>query len=250
MLPELTQEEYSLALDAVAAEVIAALGDAGPPVDALALARALALSVTWDERQEGRGRVVRLSERAGRRLSGSIMVRPDARPERLQWAIAHEIGETSAVRVFDRLGVDPREAPPTARESVANHLAARLLLPRAWFAEAAAACGWDLFALKARFSTASHELVARRMLDFAVPIAITIFDHGRRTFRRGNLVGRLPPLLPLERLAWRAVHEGGRAVVKADHLARVQAWPVHEPDWKREILRTLWHGGDDCAAFD
>ena len=40
--------------------------------------------------------------------------------------MAHEIGETCACQVFDRLSVDPREAPPGARETVANQLAGRL----------------------------------------------------------------------------------------------------------------------------
>jgi predicted transcriptional regulator len=248
MLPELTQEELSQALDGVAEETIAALGDAGPPVDALALARALGLTVTWDESQSGRARVVRLGEWADA-APGSILLRHDPRPERLQWAVAHEIGELCAVEVFDRLGVDPREAPSGARETVANQLAGRLLLPHRWFAEAGAECGWDLYELKSRFSTASHELIARRMLDLPLSVAITIFDHGRRTFRRGNTGRRLPPLLPVETAAWRAAHATGEPAIESGPLCRVQAWPVHEPEWKREILRTEWHALDDDQAY-
>jgi hypothetical protein len=250
MLPELTADELALALDTVAAGVLARLDAADPPIDAVALARALQLSVAWDERQSGRGRVVRLREFSGTASRGSILLRPDPRPERLQWVIAHEIGELFAVHVFDRLGVDPCEAPSGSREMVANQLAGRMLLPDDWFAEAGASCGWDLPELKIRFSTASHELIARRMLDFSSPIGITILDNGRRTFRRGNLPGRLPPLASLEQVTWRAAHETGQAVTEADHLCRVQAWPVHEPDWKREILRTQWHGGEGDASFD
>ncbi|MEX2111843.1 MAG: ImmA/IrrE family metallo-endopeptidase [Pirellulales bacterium] len=250
MLSELTQEELSLALDAVAAEAIAALDSAEPPVDALVLARALRLIVAWDERQSGRGRIVRLSELAGTQSRGSILLRPDPRPERLQWAVAHEIGELFANRVFDQLGVDPREAPSGARETVANHLAGRLLLPHAWFAEAGAGCAWDLLELKTRFATASHELIARRMLDFPPPIGVTIFDNGRRTFRRGNLPSRMPPLVPLERAAWQRAHETHQPVVEADYLCRVQAWPIHEPDWQREILRTEWIGESDAGFVE
>jgi hypothetical protein len=32
-------------------------------------------------------------------------------------------------------------------------------------------------------------------------------------------------------------------------LCRVQAWPVHEPGWKREILRSEWHALDDEQAW-
>ncbi|MEA1952135.1 MAG: ImmA/IrrE family metallo-endopeptidase, partial [Planctomycetota bacterium] len=76
-------------------------------------------------------------------LKPSILLRPDPRAERRQWAVAHEIGEHVAWRVFGRLGVDPREAGPDSRESVANQLAGRLLLPGEWFEADAVACGWD-----------------------------------------------------------------------------------------------------------
>ncbi len=110
MLPELTQQEYATALDAVAADVLCALSIDGPPVDAIELAQAMGLSIAWDATQRGRGRIVRLRRLATRGEQGSILLRP----ERLQWAIAHEIGETCAHQVFDQLSVDPREAPPVS----------------------------------------------------------------------------------------------------------------------------------------
>ena len=113
-------------------------------------------------------------------------MRPEPRLERRQWAVAHEIGEHVAYRVFLQWGVDPRETAPKAREAVANNLAGRLLLPTAWFAADGAACGWDLLALKARYRTASHELIARRMLECRPPVIISIFDHRRISFRRSN----------------------------------------------------------------
>ena len=240
MLPELTQDEFSAALDGVAAGVLAQAPEAPPPVDALSLARTLGLAVAWDERQAGRGRTARLAGRAGAANQGSILLRPDPRRERLQWTIAHEIGEWCAHQVFEHLSVDPREAPPAARESVANQLAARILLPRGEFGCDARECNWDLLELKARYSTASHELIARRMLDFTPAVIITIFDQGRRTFRRGNLPFRAPPLGHLEQTAWQACHERAESIAEADSGLNVQAWPVHEPDRKREILRTEW----------
>ena len=238
MLPEFSQEEFSAALDAVAGGVLEAAGQNVPPIDAIELARALGLALAWDTEQPGRGRIVRLSGFAGTQPRGSILLRPEPRRERLQWATAHEIGETCACQVFDRLGVDPREAPSGAREMVANQLAGRLLLPRDAFAADGRGAGWDLFELKSRYATASHELIARRMLDFEWPIIITVFDHGRRTWRKGNLDRRPPALLPLEIAARLAAHERGEPVVEETPLCRVQAWPVHEPGWKREILRT------------
>ncbi len=240
MLPELTQEEYFAALDGVAADVLAQSPAAVPPVDALVLARRLGLDVAWDETQRGRGRIAKLAGRPGTGCRGSILLRPDPRRERLHWAIAHEIGEWCAHQVFSSLAVEPSEAPPAAREAVANQLAARILLPRGEFSCDARDCGWDLLTLKERYATASHELIARRMLDFSPSIIITVMDQGRRTFRRGNLPFRAPPMAYLEQLAWRCCREESTTVEQADGGVRVQAWAIHEPDWKREILRTEW----------
>lgn len=249
MLPELTRLEFAAALDAASAEVLAELPIIEPPVDAIALARRLGLSLAWDDTQPGRGRIVRRHAAASRSL-GSILLRHDPRRERLQWTVAHEIGETLAAGVFARLGVDPREAPSGAREMVANHLAGRILLPSNWFDSDARDLCWQLPALKQRYSTASHELIARRMLDCSPPIAITIFDNGRRSFRRGNLPGRLPPLAPLEQAAWRVAHETGQQAEYDEFHCRVQAWPIHEAEWKREILRTEWLTDADDAGPD
>ncbi len=240
MLPELTQDDYAAALDGVAADVLAQSPTTAPPVDALELARRLGLDVAWDEGQSGRGRIARLAGRPGAANRGSIMLRPDPRRERLHWAIAHEIGEWCAHQVFSSLAVDPSEAPPAARETVANQLAARILLPRGEFGCDARACNWDLLALKERYATASHELIARRMLDFTPAIIITIFDQGRRTFRRGNLPFRAPAMAYLEQLTWRRAHEEGETVEEDGGGLHVQAWAIHEPGWRREILRTEW----------
>jgi hypothetical protein len=245
MLPELTPEEFTAALDSVTGAVLAALPEAAPPIDAVDLARSLGLAVAWDDCQHGRGRIVRLRAYAGAGARESILLRPDPRRERLEWAVAHEIGESCACEVFQQLGVDPREAPAGAREMVANQLAGRLLLPQPWFGVDGLNCGWDLFELKSRYHTASHELIARRMLDFTPPVVITIFDHARRTFRRGNMPGRLPPPIPLELSTWQAAHRCGHPVAASNHLCAVRAWPVHEPDWKREILRTAWQASED-----
>jgi hypothetical protein len=144
--------------------------------------------------------------------------------------------------VFDRLGVSFDEALPTARELVANRLASSLLLPRRWFAADGAELDWDLLELKARYATASHELIARRMLEMRPPIVITMFDLGRIRWRRSNVASRPPALVPEERSAWREAHTTGLlafATLDAESgLERVRCWPIHEPNWKREIMRS------------
>ena len=166
MLSEIPDDEFAAALDACAAEVLWEAGVTEPPVDALALPKAL--------RPRRRARFCDAASRSIRAVwrsrgqnggQGTIVVGVAERPEREQWAVAHEIGESVAYRVFERLGVAFDEALPTARELVANRLASALLLPRRWFAADGREHDWDLLELKERYRTASHELIARRMLE-------------------------------------------------------------------------------------
>jgi hypothetical protein len=238
MLATLTREEVSTALDAVVVEILDVAGLTGPPVHAAAVAAALGIAVATDGRQQGRGRYVRLRGIRGRAPRPTILLRPEPRPERREWALAHEIGEHVAHRVFARLCVDPRETAPTARERVACQLAGRLLLPTAWFARDAVACRWDLLTLKARYPTASHELIARRTLDLAEPAIITIFDQGDVSLRQSNVPGRVPPPSRAELQCWRVVHGVNRPHEARHGMTTIRGWPVHEEGWKREILRT------------
>jgi Zn-dependent peptidase ImmA (M78 family) len=248
MFAETPHEEFAAALDACADDLLWEAAVDEPPVDALLVAERLGLVLVDDQRLSSRARFLRLGDcsrsSAG---AGTIVVGPNERFERVQWAVAHEIGESVAHRVFERLGTRPQTAPPNAREWVANHLAHCLLLPRRWFATDGRELEWDLLALKERYGTASHELIARRMLEMRPPILITIFDRGRTTWRRGN-VSRRPRLLPQEMEAWQRAHASGLPNdafldPATTGLERVRCWPVHEPDWKREILRS------DAAEF-
>jgi uncharacterized protein DUF955 len=244
MLSEIPDDEFAAALDACAAEALWEAGVSEPPIDALVVAEGLQLVVTHDYAMPHRGLFVRLAngqENGGG--VGTIVVGVVERAEREQWTIAHEIGESIAYRVFDRLGVACEEALPTARESVANRLASALLLPRRWFAVDGPEHDWDLLELKERYCTASHELIARRMLEMRPPIVITVCDQGRVHWRRSNVTARPPDLLHEERAVWREVHASGMSACESldaeTGLESVQCWPVHEVGWKREILRSV-----------
>jgi hypothetical protein len=247
MFAEVAEVELAAVLDRVAESALEEAGIAAPPVDALRVAMQLRLAVAWDDSQAGRARLVRLGvgESGG---EATILVQHDPRPERVQWAVAHEIGESLAWQVFSQLDVDPRDAAETSREQVANFLAARILLPTLWFAADARALNGDLFALKQQYATASHELIARRLLDNDTPTIITVFDQGRVTWRRGN-AGRVPPFSAQEVQCVRRVRERSAPQVSARDDVRVQGWPIYEPDWKREIVRTTWDGEAQRDAF-
>jgi Zn-dependent peptidase ImmA (M78 family) len=238
MLPETTAEELGAMLDHVAEEVLAEGRFAAPPVDAFRLAEGLKICVAMDDRQLVRARFVRLQGLRGRPSRGTILLRPDPRPERRQWAVAHEIGEHLAHRVFDGLSIDPRTAVAGAREMVANYLAGRLLVPAAWLADDGPACRWDLLRLKTLYRTASHELLARRMLDMPPPVIVTIIDQQQIYFRSSNVPGQVPPPSPAEWDCCRSVHRDGRPCRRGGGPLTVCGWPVHEEGWKREILRT------------
>ncbi len=237
MLIHVPAEQYAAVLDAVAGEVLAAAKMDRPPVDAFAVARTLGITVAEDVHQSSRGRYVRLRVK-GRRPRPTILLRPDPRPERRHWALAHEIGEHLAHRVYRLLNIEPAETRAGSREAVANQLAGRLLVPTGWYREDALKFDWELTRLKTRYSTASHELLARRMLDLPPPVIVTIVDDGRLYFRRSNVPGCVPPLTDTEKSCRRDAHRQGRSVAARSGAARVQAWPIHEPGWKREILRT------------
>lgn len=225
-------EAWNEALDAVSRELLDRAGIEDPPVDALEVARRLDVAVAIDAGQFERGRHKRLSGRA------SIFLRPEERPERLQWAAAHELGEGIAYRVFEHLNAPDDDVSPRMREEVANHLAGRLLLPGPGFLEEARCLNANVLRLKHRYRTASHELIAYRLLDLPIPTVVTVFDHGRPTRRRSNIGGRLPPLQPVERECRQEAHRTNRSVERHTDSLFVQAWPVHQAGWKREILRT------------
>jgi hypothetical protein len=131
------------------------------------------------------------------------------------------------------LGIGALELPDGGRERLANLLANRLLLPGDWFGPDGRRCGWDLLALKQIYGTASHEIIARRMLDFSTPVMISVYDHNQLTWRRSNVPGCLPALSRSEIACRRCAYETGEPAQEDN----VTAWAIHEPDWKREIVR-------------
>ena len=156
--------------------------------------------------------------------------------ERLHWAIAHEVGELLAEKVFAELAIDPRSAPIQAREFIANALASRLLLPGEPFSRDGVSCSWDLLELKQQYHTASHELIARRMLDFSSPIIISVFDQNQLTWRKSNVPGRAPKPGEREIIGRRTAHESGLPCFDPGPPA-IAAWSIHEGQWQREIVR-------------
>ncbi|HET6424399.1 MAG TPA: ImmA/IrrE family metallo-endopeptidase [Planctomycetaceae bacterium] len=234
-----TAQDWSIACDDIATEVLTEAGLFTPPFDMFELAQRRALKVIWDSGQAGRGRFMRLEHNA------AIFLRPDDRPERLHWTIAHEIGETLAWRVAQRLGLDAAELSPRQREAIANQLAQHLLLGDAPWSRALQAEGQHLLRLKSCFPNASHELIAWRLLDGEDTKIVSIIDKGVVSRRRANFAARAPAVTQDEQRCWEQARMDGDAscehvhgLLGDDRRARCRAWAIHEPGWQREILIT------------
>jgi Zn-dependent peptidase ImmA (M78 family) len=230
----LEREEVTATVDRAVQELLEAAGVTQPPVDAIALAqRHLNMIVCLDRRQEQRGR----AQRAGGRKQ--IYLRPEPTEERHQWTVAHEIGEHLKVSLLERLGIAPNRTRAMSGESLANLFAYRLLVPTCWFAEDAPAHDYDVVELKKRYSTSSHEVIAWRLLDLPEPCVITIVDNDHVSRRRSNAWRVRRELEEPEKKCQRYVNYYSRPRVLREGGWTVYGWPVHQADWKREILRSI-----------
>jgi Zn-dependent peptidase ImmA (M78 family) len=234
MTENLDREEVVAVIDRLVEELLEKAQVTAPPVDAIALAqRHLGMLVCLDRRQPQRGRAQRAD---GRR---QIFLRPEPTEERHQWTVAHEIGEHFKSTILERLGVAPSETRSMAGESLANLFAYHLLVPACWFVGDAPACDYDVLRLKERYRTSSHEVIAWRFLDLPEPCIVTIIDNEHIHRRRSNAWPVRRQLEPAEEQCQRYVHHYSRPKVVREAGWTVQGWPVHQADWKREILRSV-----------
>ncbi len=250
MIADVPVEQCSAALDRCAADLLWEAGIDQPPVDVFRLAQRLRIGITSDRSLANRARLVRLDSVPAEQRRGVIVLGPEAREERRHWAVAHEVGEATAHRVYETLGIHPYETPPMTREAIANALAGRLMLPRRWLVGLAQANDSDLIVLKAIFATASHELIARRLLECStLPLIVTIYDQEKLSWRRWNRRGRPPVFDRIEEEARHYAHQTGTpawgegpfdssTAKDLVSISRTRCWPIHEPGWRREIIFT------------
>jgi Zn-dependent peptidase ImmA (M78 family) len=244
MAENLEREEVVQIIDRSVEELLTAAGIESPPVDAILLAqRHLNMVVCLDQGQSQRGRAQRAAGRP------QIFLRPEPTEERHQWTVAHEIGEHLKSSLLQRLGIEPGQTRAMAGESLANLFAYHLLVPTRWFASDAPACDYDVLALKQRYRTSSHEVIAWRFLDLPNPCIVTIIDNGHIHRRRSNAWPTRRRLEPAEEECQRYVNHFSRPKVVRQAGWTVYGWPVHQADWKREILRSVVEMDDGVAAW-
>jgi Zn-dependent peptidase ImmA (M78 family) len=231
---DLPREDVLAKIDAFVEDLLRAANVTEPPVDTIQLAqRHLGMIVCLDRRQSQRGRAQRAD---GRR---QIFLKPEPNEERHQWTVAHEIGEHLKAKLLAHLGIEPGEVKPMSGESLANLFAHRLLVPTRWLAADAPELDYDILELKRRYRTSSHEVIALRLLDLPEPAIITIIDNEHIYRRRSNAWRVRKQLEPVEERCQRYVHHYSRPRVLREDGWTVHGWPVHQADWKREILRSV-----------
>jgi hypothetical protein len=229
---ELTPEEVHDAVDRAVAGLLERAGLIEPPVDALALARRhLGLAVQPDGPPRGGAR------RPATARQSALRAAPTEEQE--QWSAARAIGEHLKPDLLSRLGLPAGSTRGLAGVSLPNLFAGRLLVPTAWFAADARALGFDLLELKQRYRTASHEVLAWRMVDLPDACIVTVVDDGRVHRRRGNAWRVRKELSAAERACQRLVHEHGRPHALRQGGWSVQGWPVPRAGGSREILRSV-----------
>ncbi len=174
-----------LICDDIVADLLAELRLSPVNVDPFEVARGLGMEVAIDAGQTGRARIKRI---AGRH---AVLLRPEERPERMHWALAHEIGEALTPRIADVLNDESADVS-TLREQWANVFASRLLLPRDGFLPEARRQHGDIIQLKSLFPHVSYEQLLWGLLRLDVPTVATVFDQGTLTRREANTGGRVP----------------------------------------------------------
>jgi len=123
--------------------------------------------------------------------------------------------------------------------SFINLIAQRILVPTHWLKSLALSVDYDLLELKRIFKTPAYEIIALRMLDLENPCIITIVDNGHVFKRKSNCCNPSKTLSPTETMVLNYVHENSRAKKVNDQGWQVAGWPVHQLDWRREILRSI-----------
>jgi hypothetical protein len=229
-MDDLPREELVAAIERVVGGVLAAAGVAGPPVDAVGLARThFGLSVVFDD-------TLRPGPRR-RAADGVVRLQPGLSPERQQEAAARAIGDRLREEVLRELRLEPADARGLAGASLTNQIARCLLVPGGWFRKDARAMGFDVARLAERYGSAGVELVALRLLDLEEPCVVSLVTAGGVTFRRSNGPRAGRGLVPAEvRCRDEVLRDDEERTVRADGWT-VRGWPVGPG---RVVLRSVY----------
>ncbi len=239
---DFTQDDLFDAIDRAVREALDQARVTELPVDAVALAQdQFGLRVEYvEEEDEPREYGAPPKRRFGR---DTIVLKSEQSEEAHQVLAARGVAMRLLPRVFDILGFVPGAENRAAEKQLIGLIVPRLLLPTRWFAREARQAGFDLFALKEKFPTHGHDLMAWRFLDIDDEASVvTVVDDGNVVARRGNRFAVTKKLTDAEQACL-------EAVIGTDEPARVRrddwtawGWPTKGIPFRRIILRAVPDG--------
>jgi predicted transcriptional regulator len=235
---DFSQEELVDAIDRLVAGLMERAGVTAPPVNALAIAEHhLGIPVEFvepaEEDESGRRRP------RARPSGGGIALTTDMSTEQQQRSAADGIARLLVPDVYRKVGVVQGSESRQFAAHVRALVIARVLIPGKLLRSALRDCKYDVPELHQRFSTASMEAVAARLLDLDDPMVVSLVDDGVVASRRSN---RMQVSKKLEGAEQECVDR----VMELDlpHRARVGewtawGWPVPNRPFRRIILRAV-----------
>lgn len=218
-----------LRLQELAESIIEAAKVIGPPVSLFEIAKAFGVPIRYDQNLDCRARL------QGTPSAPIIVLGPNERPERFQSAVGHEIGELLKPEICHLL------CRIVGRPTIDYHcqtLAAYLACPSRWFAGDCLRLNGNLFELKHIYSTASYEMIARRIVEvMGDPARCWIVDQGWWRLGESNAKWPRTPI-DIEYDVRRFANRSGDVIERTKDGFCSVAWPIHERGrrWKREIV--------------
>lgn len=227
-------EELVDAVDRLVAGMLERAGVTAPPVNALAIAEhhlGIPIDVVEPDDDDGR--------RRSRSSGGGITLSTEMTAEQRQRAAADGIARLLVPDICRKVGVVVGSESRQFAAHVRALTVARVLIPGKMLRAALRDCKYDVPELHARFSTASMEAVAGRLLDLDGFCVISVVDDGVVASRRCN---RYPAGRKLEAAEQECVDR----ITELDLPHRARAgewtawgWPVPNRPFRRIILRAV-----------
>ena len=235
---DFSQEELVDAIDRLVAGMLERAGANTPPVDALSIAEhhlGIPVEIVEPAEEDESGRRRPRSRPSG----GGITLTTDMSAEQQQRAAADGIARLLLPEIYRKVGVVAGSESKQFTSHVRGLTVARVLIPGKLLRAALRDCKYDVPELHKRFSTASMEAVAARLLDLDDPCVIALVDDGVVASRRSNR-------MPVNRKLEDAEQECVDRVTELDlpHRARIGewtawGWPVPNRPFRRIILRAV-----------
>ena len=229
------------AIDRVVGSYLESMRLFQPPVDWVELA----LSIPGIQRETAHEATGLSRKRAASK--GKLLLGDSLKEESRQRLAAQAIAHFLLPRVGDILGAESGEKLPAGW---VRALVDRLMVPPLWFRDIWRNVEGDFAKVLTRFAFTPMELVAQRLLDSAEPTVLSIIDHGTLAHRASNGPRAGKVLWPVEKECREYVAHFSRARRISQGGMTVWGWPIHQSDWKKEVLRTVLSEDGDLLGTE